>query len=72
MPCPGSAGGRGDILFPRPSKVTEVEQKRKGNKRGCKRAVGEAFAGRSDTKPQNLEDRTTSFRMGYEFCDNYT
>jgi hypothetical protein len=53
------------------SEVTEVK-KRRGNTRGHKCIVGEAFADRRDTKPQELEDGTTSFEMGYQLCDNYT
>jgi hypothetical protein len=55
----------------RSAEVTEVKQ-RKGNKRGHKRKVGEAFAGRRDTRPQEPEDGVAPFGMGHQFCDNHT
>lgn len=68
--CLGSVGGGSDVLFrAQPSEVTGGE-KEEGEKGGCKHTVDEAFAGRTDTKPQELEDGRTSFRMGHQFYDN--
>jgi hypothetical protein len=68
MACPGSVDGGTIYCSVQPPKATEVE-KEKGNERGRKRTVAEAFAGRKDTKPQKLEDVMTS--MGSQFCNDY-
>jgi hypothetical protein len=62
--CPGSVSGENYISFHAAIRGDRGEEE-EGNKRGHKFTVGEAFAGRRDTKPQELEDGTTSFEMGY-------
>jgi hypothetical protein len=72
MPCPGPMGGRNDTSFRMTIRGDRGGGKKEGKYTGAQRTVGEAFAGRKDTMPRELEARTTSFGLGSRSCGNYT